>query len=397
MAPAAGFPRELLGHPPHARLAYFVGKVVAHPRLMEVHQALMRAIQQPAGASLILVVGPTGVGKTTLRQRVEQQLLEAALPDLAQDPGRVPVVGLEAVAAEAGPFNWKDYYTRALRALDEPLIARKIAAPHGPPGSGREGAGGVGAGRAAAPELRRALEQCLRQRRPAAVIVDEAQHLTKMASGRRLLDQMDVLKSLAALTGTVHVLIGTYELVGLATLSGQLSRRSHEIHFGRYRAEAPEELRAFQSVLLTFQRYLPLAREPDLVGRSAYLYERSVGCIGVLKGWLNRALAAALEEGAATVTAQHLERQAEPARKLLSLAREIQEGEEALAAGGQEHAELRRCLGLAPEPCPGETTASETAATAHGAHPEPRRRGARVGERRPARDPVGVGGAAHVS
>ena len=59
--------------------------------------------------------------------------------------------------------------------------------------------------------------------------MDEAQHLKKFASGRRLLDQMDILKSLASLTDTIHVLIGTYELLGLADLSAQLNRRSREI------------------------------------------------------------------------------------------------------------------------------------------------------------------------
>jgi hypothetical protein len=370
-----GFPPELLGQPLLVRLAYFVHKVVAHPRLQETHHAVLRALQQPAGASLLLIYGPTGVGKTTLRRGIEKQLIEAALPDLDRELGRVPVVGLEAVAGEAGQFNWKDYYIRALRALDEPLIPHKII-DH-PRGNHRESSGGVPTSPAAAPQLRRAWEQALLHRRPAAVIVDEAQHLTKMASGRRLLDQMDVLKSLAALTETIHVLIGTYELVGLATLSAQLSRRSREIHFGRYRAEDLEDRRAFQSVLFTFQRHLPLAQEPDLVGRFEYLYEQSVGCIGVLKDWLNRALAAALEEGAATLTAHHLERHAEPARKLLSLAREIQEGEEALRGDGREREEVRRFLGLGSAPMPVSQGASTTSR--------------RVAERLPSRDPVGVG------
>jgi len=217
--------------------------------------------------------------------------------------------------------------------------------------------------------------------------VDEAQHLKKMPSGRRLLDQMDVLKSLAALTETVHVLLGTYELLGLATLSAQLSRRSREIHFGRYRSEDSVDRQAFQSVLFTFQRHLPLATEPDLVGHFEYLYEQSVGCIGVLKGWLNRALAAALEDGAATLTIQHLERQAEPVRKLLRLAREIQEGEEALREDGQEREDVRRCLGLCPASLPRETLASPPLIS--------RRQPARVAERLPARDPVGLGGCAH--
>jgi len=388
MAPE-GFPPELLGQPVSTRLAYFVGKVVAHPRLQETHHAVLRALQQPAGAALLIIFGPTGVGKTTLRRGVEQQVIEAALPELDRDPGRVPVVGLEAVASEAGQFNWKDYYTRALQALEEPLIPHKII--DRPRGNHRERAGGIPIGPAAAPELRRALEQALLHRRPTAMIVDEAQHLTKMASGRRLLDQMDVLKSLAALTETVHVLIGTYELVGLATLSAQLSRRSHELHFGRYRAEDPEDQRAFQSVLLTFQRHLPLAQEPDLVGHFEYLYEQSVGCIGVLKDWLNRALAAALEDGAATLTAHHLERQAEPARKLLSLAREIQEGEAALREDGREREDVRRFLGLRSEPMPQETPVSRGASTTS------RRLGGRVAERLPSRDPVGVGGAERAS
>jgi hypothetical protein len=392
---AQAFPPDLLGQPITTRLAYFVGKVVVHPRLQDTHQALVRAIQQPAGAPLILVFGPTGVGKTTLRRGIEKQLIDAALPGLTQDPGRIPVVGLEAVAGEAGQFNWKDYYIRALRALDEPLIAYKIGDQ--PQNNRRESADGVPLHQAAAPELRRAWEQALRYRRPAAVLVDEAQHLKRMPSGRRLLDQMDVLKSLAALTETVHVLFGTYELVGLATLSAQLSRRSREIHFGRYHMDNPGDRQAFQNVLFTFQRHLPLAQEPDLVGQVDYLYEQSVGCIGVLKEWLNRALAAALEDGAATLTTPYLQREAEPARKLLRLAREIQEGEEALREDGREREDVRRFLGLPCTPTPQHAVASAATPVTAGANPSARRRRARVAERRPLRDPVGVRGGEHVS
>lgn len=390
MATTDGFPHELLEQSTATRLAYFTGKVVAHPRLKEAHQALLSAIRRPTGTSLILVFGPTGVGKTTLRLRVERQLIEEALPDLEKDPGRVPVLGIEAVASESGQFNWKDYYTRALMTLDEPLIRDKL--DYDTRSVRRSNSGRLAADRGAAiPALRRALEQCPHHRHVGAVIVDEAQHLNKMASGRRLLDQMDTLKSLAALTDTVHVLVGTYELLGLADLSAQLSRRSVEIHFGRYRADLPEELLAFKSVLLTFQRHLPLARESDLVGRYEYLYEHSVGCIGVLKDWLNRALAAALEEDETTLSDQRLEQQAEPTRKLLSLAREIKEGEEALQAGGRERGELRRLLGLAPAPTergdglgdakPRSGEVPSTGAT--------RRSAGRVGQRQPTRDPIG--------
>ncbi|MBC8450392.1 MAG: ATP-binding protein, partial [Chloroflexi bacterium] len=339
------FSRELLSQPIEARLAYFRDKIIAHPRLMEAHSALINAIRRPAGASLILVFGPTGVGKTTLRLRVEKQLIEEALSDLEEDRGRIPVVGMEAVAPGSGNFDWKDYYTRALIALDEPLIKHKI--DYGVPGIHRDGSGRLVVGHGVvASKLRWALEQCLRHRRLAAFIVDEAQHFKKMASGRRLLHQMDTLKSLAGMTDTVHVLIGTYELLSLANLSAQLSRRSIEICFPRYRPDCDDEIRAFKSVLLTFQRHLPLIEEPDLVGRYEYFYERSVGCVGVLKNWLNRALAAALEDGQLSLTHKYLERHAAPTRKLLRMAREIREGEEALLERAEERAELGALLGM---------------------------------------------------
>jgi hypothetical protein len=46
-------------------------------------------------------------------------------------------------------------------------------------------------------EYRYAVEQAVRYRRPVAIMIDEAQHLGKIPSGRRLLDQLDVVKSIA--------------------------------------------------------------------------------------------------------------------------------------------------------------------------------------------------------
>jgi Cdc6-like AAA superfamily ATPase len=257
-----GFPRELLMQPIGTRLHYFETKVVAHQRLKEVHAALLHAIRHPAGASLIFVFGPTGVGKTTLRQRIEKQLLEDAADDQTTNPGHIPVIALEAASPDSGNFSWKDYYTRALIALDEPMLEEKIT--YEVHGFHRDAQGQLVIERnLTIPDLRRVLETCLMYRRPRAFIVDEAQHFKKMASGRRLLDQMDNLKSLAGMTDTIHVLIGTYELLGLTNLSAQLSRRSMEIHFPRYHADNSEDLREFKKLLRTLQCHLPLAQEPD--------------------------------------------------------------------------------------------------------------------------------------
>lgn len=146
-----------------------------------------------------------------------------------------------------------------------------------------------------------------------------------------------------------------------------------EIHFPRYRIDVPEEMLAFKRILLTFQRYLPLTAEPDLVARAEYFYERSVGCVGVLKDWLTRALATALDDGQQKLTNTVLERQALPSRKLLRMAREIREGEETLTATGRAQTELQALLGMSTESAEQPTA--------------PSRR--KVGQRNPVRDPVG--------
>ena len=51
------------------------------------------------------------------------------------------------------------------------------------------------------------------------------------------------------MTGILHGLFGTYELLEFRNLSGQLSRRSIDIHFSRYHANSAEDLVDFQRVL----------------------------------------------------------------------------------------------------------------------------------------------------
>jgi len=53
-------------------------------------------------------------------------------------------------------------------------------------------------------------------------------------------------------------LLGTYELLAFRNLSAQLSRRSIDIHFPRYRADSTADLKAFQSIVKSFEQQLPL-------------------------------------------------------------------------------------------------------------------------------------------
>ena len=381
--PNYAFPPELLEQSPEARLGYFKSFTIAHPLLREADAALKQAIQEPTGWSLIFVYGPTGVGKTTLRRRVEKHLKESMMEALRQDPGMMPVVSLEAPAPDSSQFSWKDYYRRALIALEEPLIDRKLT--HAAHASFR-GACGRALSDPSVPgiELRLALESGLIHRRPKAFFIDEAQHLAKMKSGRKLQDQLDSIKSLASLTNTVHVLFGTYELLPFRNLSAQLSRRSIDIHFPRYRAERSGDYTAFRNVVFTLQRHLPLPGESDLLPHVEYCYERSIGCVGLVKDWLTRALALAINQGADAVSLKMLQKTAWPLDQSERMAREAVDGESDVSEREETRDRLRQMLQL------GTTSAPATAR----ANPPAPHAGPRVGQRRPVRDLVGVDGQA---
>ena len=381
MASPSGFPRSLLEEPWTARLAHFQRYTVAHPQLIEAKEKLLAAIQDAEPNSLVFVFGPTGVGKTTLRRRIEQILTEELRPELEQDRGRLAVVGVEAVAPDSGSFSWRDHFKRLLLEMDEPLIEYKRDFE----------AGFVPTRSPARPkpttaDYRYGVEQALCFRRPAAVMIDEAQHLAKMGSGRRLLDQLDVIKSIANRTQTVHVLYGTYDLLAFRNLNGQLSRRSVDVHLPRYRAECAGDQNAFVSVVRSLAQQLPLPEPSGLVDDWEFLYERSAGCVGILKQWLVRALSAALRRREATLSRRTLESHALSIVQVDKILSEASEGEMRLRDDNDAASRLRERLGLIP------VAAQCREAEVKRPGPAPRRTGRRPGQRRPVRDIVGSAG-----
>jgi hypothetical protein len=296
------------------------------------------------------------------------------------------MVSVEAVAPESGNFSWSDHFKRLLRQMNEPLVEHKqrrpiMSSPHEPFQTGP---------RTRTEDYRYALEQALLYRRPTAVMIDEAQHMAKMASGRRLLDQLDVIKSIANRTGTVHVLFGTYDLLAFRNLGGQVSRRSIDLHFPRYRAEDSSDRRVFLNVLHSLGQQLPLPEEFDLVSHWEYLYERSVGCVGVLKQWLVKAACRALHGGRSGVTLRDLECTALSVAQCEKMLAEAAEGEARFAGNPHSRAQLRDRLGL-----PSESRQQDTLGT-QGRRGEARpSKNMHPGRRKPTRDVVGDAGASH--
>jgi flagellar biosynthesis GTPase FlhF len=102
------FPEALLGRPRAERLAFFATFTVAHPSLERASEEALRAVYDPGGATTVNVIGPTGVGKTTLATWLRRRLIADAKEQLAADPGHVPCICVDATAPSTGRFAWLD-------------------------------------------------------------------------------------------------------------------------------------------------------------------------------------------------------------------------------------------------------------------------------------------------
>jgi hypothetical protein len=370
------FPALLFSQPEGARQAHFEHCLIEHTFLAEACTAVQHAICMPGEdaiyrrkASMVLVIGPSRVGKTTLIHLLEEDLLLRAKPRMQEDPGYIPFVSITSDGSGRGRFEWKDDYLSILRQLRDPFLQMKKPAT-------------------STRDLCEATEEALTHRKTEVIIVDEAHHLAKAAwSGRRLQDHLDHLKYFENKMGVSHVLVGTYEMRPFRTVNAQLACRSVDVHFPRYDATQETERAIFKSVLWALQRQLPLPKEPDLLHHWEFLYARSLGCVGLLKQHLNQALKLALSEQADTVTASHLRRTALHKEKVDLALEAILDGEKDFCEPEDADLCLLVKLGMR-QPSPSESLVK----TGPPPHPDgSAKSGERApGERAPGRDPVGM-------
>jgi energy-coupling factor transporter ATP-binding protein EcfA2 len=183
------YPSDLLTAPAAEKLAYFTNFTVVHKLLKQAYEEFLDAVNNPGGASLIFLFGPTGVGKTTLLHQVVKILGEQHLAAMMQDLAFVPVAGVEARSPDSGSFDWKGYYKSVLNALDEPFVDYKVRTSS----SRVYGCGPEQRILKLNPhlaDLRTDVEHLFKQRRLIVFLVDEAQRFTKITSGKKQQDQM---------------------------------------------------------------------------------------------------------------------------------------------------------------------------------------------------------------
>lgn len=317
--------RSLASEPEsHALLERFRTLHVPHGAERRIAGEINRSLElAPRDHAFTVLVGPTGVGKTELSARL-RDALDARLASANERPDRLAHLYLRLESPEHGPFRASVLDWALLTAAAEPLIDRKQILPR----AADRQSGPVLPG--TSPARRQAVINVLRIRRPYVVIVDEAQHLT-YHTGKGARAALDNFKTLADASDAPFLFIGTYELLELERLSGQLSRRIRLVEFPRYSRDDRTDWKNFLEAVGVLVRHLALAPGVDLLeGEKAdHLFVASDGRVGLLKPLLERAYARALGEGR-PLSWEDVLTESLPAGKLAHLMAEAEEGERRL-------------------------------------------------------------------
>src|SRR5712691_1733022 len=303
----------------------------------------------------------------------------------------LPVVPLETPA----PFTYREWYERVLRALDEPIIAEVIYREVGTSPNGKKATSGRGRTSTKtldeAPELRRAVEVALAKRRVLALFFDEAQHLMADGETEDLKRCWDWLKSLSNTTGMLFVLAGAYPLLKFRRVSSQAARRGTDLHFPRYQLNNPEDCTAFQGALLALLkqacravsgREAKAAELQPLMDHWPLFYRGCLGCVGTLKDWLVRTVAAALRKGDARLTLDRVREHELIEARLAEMATDIVAGEQQVELIGGSREQLHSLLQMDAVVASTPTNTGEASST------RTRRTKTPPGTRKPKRDTV---------
>lgn len=332
----ARFPIELLKACNTDRLHYFrEGFVLRHAHLNTLFEELKSHIDWPGDKSLSLVAGPTGVGKTTLAQKIIEHLYTEN--DDFNSP-YMNAIYFEVPKQTKRNFDWDDFYNRLLRAMDEPFpekklsLAKPISKDHGPR---------LTQLRIKKRNLRDEVERTIKERGVKWIVLDEIAHLFKYATGKQE-QNFDVLKSIANLTKTNILCVGTYECLYYIDWNAQLSRRSTLLEFPPYDLDTEHVL--FAQSVSGLLAHLPCELDPDVLSDIEFFYLGCVGCVGLLKTWFEKALKHYLGSGSQLLSVDHFKATRPNNREIYRLIEEIQEGKSFFHAPSDD--DIRARLGM---------------------------------------------------
>lgn len=243
--------------------------VVPHHLFEITYRRFLAGVSLADEATVVALVGPTRVGKTTLIRRLLSDLTAPVEGDVAS-----PVIMIEAKTTDRGFISTKHLIEQSLVAIRHPFHVDETWRGYR---NTSEGA------------LNLRLCKAIKATGVRYLIVDEAHHLTRTKSTRSIISAIDTLKCLCNETRIVLVLVGGYEILEALFVSAHFNGRLQPIDFPNYDDGADNAFH-FDRILATLDEKLPWRSGQSLTGLRELILEGSCGCYGLLLQWTKGAL-----------------------------------------------------------------------------------------------------------
>jgi hypothetical protein len=280
-------PKEVLDAPLAVRLKFFKKAIIHHPLFDDMLECINDTIESGLPGSMLVLVGPAGVGKSSVGDTLHRQISEDFFALNPDDKYTIPSALVEAWAPEDGRFDWKDFYQQILEALQAPLIenslpeVKRVIAGREfwlPDITERRGP--------TVTTLRARLRRALRDRDPFLLFIDEASNVIQSPNIGRVKIKSNTLRSMVDNSNTTMIVSGAYDLYDLVLQSGQLARRGDVLHFPAY---LPGQ-EGFAEALFSLEEIMPVKGGCNLDRYGDDFERESLRNTGLLKRIMMRVL-----------------------------------------------------------------------------------------------------------
>lgn len=315
-------------------------KVLQHPAYANPRRRLKRALEEHRPGHMVFVIGPSGVGKTTLRRSVMQEMF--GNPAL-WGRGRTPAVEAFATLPNGAYFSSKELAKTLLNELHAPTLAWLLS--------------GDNLKAPAREHIQTQLAECAaiwEKLRPKHGTEGEYWGMVKRSLGARgckyvSIDQVTALlvnhrdtspadhtlhlMTVAEDTGTMFVMTGVHSAAKLWSVHSELRRRVVTVWVPPYSDSRPEDRDPFLRLLCSLASKYALSKNDLLVSMSYDILAATGGVFAEVIQLLERAKGIAMDNGVERICKGHIESAYYANEDLETLWRDIRIFEEAMRAG----------------------------------------------------------------
>ena len=253
---------------------------IPHRNWLKARNLVFSKIINSEPKDVLLITGPSRIGKSKLADEIFKEFSEGNDFNITK---KIPVISIMASnSANNGAFSTKDFYYKLNKLLKNPLFSEsstdfEVLDLIKTRSSMTEHA------------LRSAVVEYLISRETLILIIDEAQHVKFSPKSQASHSVLDSWKCLAEETGIILIIIGAYPILDIIRKTPHLLGRSQKIIMDRYKANK-EDVTEYSKIINAYCNKLNIS--DDIKGtKELYkmLFDRTLGCIGILKVWLKSA------------------------------------------------------------------------------------------------------------